>query len=47
LAEDGLAKRSIEVITSLQEEDGGFLGAAKDDAYPFVSLSAPCRVSPA
>jgi GH15 family glucan-1,4-alpha-glucosidase len=36
LTDDGLAKRSIEVITSLQEEDGGFLATAKDDAYPFV-----------
>jgi len=34
--EDGLAKKSIEIICRLQEEDGGILATQKDDAYPFV-----------
>jgi GH15 family glucan-1,4-alpha-glucosidase len=34
--EDGFAKKSIEIICRLQEEDGGILSTQKDDAYPFV-----------
>lgn len=34
--EDGLAKRSVEIICSLQDESGGILATAEDDAYPFV-----------
>ena len=34
--EQGITKKSIEVICSLQEEDGGILATAQDDAYPFV-----------
>ena len=36
MTEDGFAKRSVEVISGLQEEDGGILATGKDDAYPFV-----------
>jgi GH15 family glucan-1,4-alpha-glucosidase len=33
---ESLKVRSTEIICGLQEEDGGFLATAKDDAYPFV-----------
>jgi glucoamylase len=34
--EQGIIEKSIEVICSLQEENGGILATAQDDAYPFV-----------
>ena len=33
---DELAEKSVDVICSLQEGDGGILATAGDDAYPFV-----------
>jgi len=34
--EDGFVRKSIEIISRLQEEDGGILATQSDDAYPFV-----------
>jgi GH15 family glucan-1,4-alpha-glucosidase len=36
LSRAGLSNKSIDVICSLQEEDGGILATKGDDAYPFV-----------
>ena len=34
--EDGFTKKSLEIISGLQEENGGILATERDDAYPFV-----------